>query len=73
MREYAGIHDAPDPDPGPCSPFSLPKGRGAAWQVAEEALLGPSGERLERLPGHLAYWFGWFNFFPDSEVYSVEP
>ena len=46
---------------------------GAAWQVTEEALLGPNGERLERLPGHLAYWFGWFNFFPDSEVYSVEP
>ena len=46
---------------------------GAVWQVTEEALLGPGGERLERLPGHLAYWFGWFNFFPDSEVYSVDP
>jgi len=46
---------------------------GAVWQVTEVALLGPGGERLERLPGHLAYWFGWFNFFPDSEVYSVDP
>ena len=54
-------------------PQALLDESGTAWQVAEEALLGPSGERLERLPGHLAYWFGWFNFFPDSEVYSVEP
>ena len=46
---------------------------GAVWQVTEDALLGPGGKRLERLPGHLAYWFGWFNFFPDSTVYSVEP
>ena len=54
-------------------PQTLLDGSGAVWQVTEDALLGPSGERLERLPGHLAYWFGWFNFFPDSTVYPVEP
>ena len=54
-------------------PQTLRDESGAVWQVTEDALLGPSGERLERLPGHLAYWFGWFNFFPESEVYSVEP
>ena len=54
-------------------PQALVDQSGAVWQVTEDALLGPSGERFERLPGHLAYWFGWFNFFPDSTVYPVEP
>lgn len=44
---------------------------GAEWQVTEEALLGPNGEQLPRQAGHLAYWFGWFAFFPGTEVYSA--
>ena len=40
------------------------------WQVTEEALIGPGGERLERLDGHLAYWFGWFAFYPRTELYE---
>lgn len=40
------------------------------WQVTESALIGPNGEELERLPGHLAYWFGWFAFFPNTLVYG---
>lgn len=45
--------------------------RSNPWRVTEEALLGPNGERLERIPGHLAYWFGWFAFFPDTLVYGL--
>ena len=37
--------------------------RGAAWSVTEEALVGPDGQRLTRLPGHLAYWFAWQGYF----------
>ncbi|NIT79520.1 MAG: DUF3179 domain-containing protein, partial [Thermoplasmata archaeon] len=44
---------------------------GRSWRVTEEALVGPTGEQLPRIPGHLAYWFGWFAFFPQTEVYSV--
>lgn len=33
------------------------------WQVTEAALVGPSGETLPRLPGHLAYWFAWVGNF----------
>ncbi len=44
---------------------------GQSWQVAEDALIGPGGERLERLGGHLAYWFGWFSYFPKTEVYRA--
>ena len=32
------------------------------WRVEEDALTGPGGERLERLGGHIAYWFAWTNF-----------
>ncbi len=42
--------------------------QGRVWQITEAALVGPNGETLERLPGHLAYWFGWFAFFPTTEV-----
>lgn len=44
---------------------------GTVWTVTEEALVGPDGRELARLPGHLAYWFGWFNFYPRTEVYSA--
>jgi hypothetical protein len=33
------------------------------WWVTEEALLGPSGRSLPRLPGHVAYWFAWSGYF----------
>jgi hypothetical protein len=32
---------------------------GQAWAVTEDALIGPDGTRLPRLPGHVAYWFAW--------------
>jgi hypothetical protein len=43
---------------------------GNNWQVTEGALLGPDGENLPRLGGHLAYWFGWFAFFPKTLIYK---
>ncbi len=43
---------------------------GSAWQITEEALIGPGGEELHRLGGHLAYWFGWYAFFPNTSVYG---
>jgi hypothetical protein len=47
---------------------------GRSWQVSEEALTGPDEQTLARLDGHLAYWFGWFAFFPNSQVYyGVDP
>ncbi|MEM9045206.1 MAG: DUF3179 domain-containing protein [Pseudomonadota bacterium] len=29
------------------------------WTVTEEALIGPAGEKLPRVAGHIAYWFAW--------------
>ncbi|MCI0875106.1 MAG: DUF3179 domain-containing protein, partial [Chloroflexi bacterium] len=47
--------------------------RGAEWKVTEGGLLGPKGEIAPRVNGHLAYWFGWFAFFPNTLVYGNEP
>ena len=35
---------------------------GEIWRVEEEALVGANGDRLPRLPGHIAYWFAWSGF-----------
>lgn len=41
-------------------------GPGGTWTVEEDALVGPAGERLRRLGGHVAYWFAFQNFRPDG-------
>ena len=38
------------------------------WQITETALVGPNGEQLSRLPGHVAYWFAWSNFIEDADI-----
>jgi len=44
---------------------------GEVWQVQEEHLVNPhGGERLPRLGGHVSYWFGWYAFYPKTEVYT---
>ncbi len=67
VRAYArGGHTfRPGPEPG-----SLIDEAGRAWRVSEAALVGPEGERAPRLGGHLAYWFGWYAFFPHTLVYG---
>ena len=44
---------------------------GRSWQLTEAALIADDGERLPRIGGHLAFWFGWFGFYPDTEVYGT--
>ncbi|MBZ0292459.1 MAG: DUF3179 domain-containing protein, partial [Anaerolineae bacterium] len=44
--------------------------QGDVWTVTENALIGPDDTRLERLGGHLAFWFGWYSFYPDTLVYE---
>ncbi len=29
------------------------------WQITESALLGPNGQQLSRIAGHVSYWFAW--------------
>lgn len=43
-------------------------GDGYRWAVEEDALVGPEGERLERLPAHRAFWFGWYAQYPETRL-----
>lgn len=57
----------PGSDPGTVLDSS-----GRPWEITEAALVGPGGERAPRLSGHLAYWFGWYAFFPQTQVYQTQ-
>jgi hypothetical protein len=42
------------------------------WRITEENLAPPaatSEKPLPRLPGHAAYWFAWYGFHPQTEVW----
>jgi uncharacterized protein DUF3179 len=41
---------------------------GEDWRVEESGLVGPRGERLARLPGHIAYWFAWQGFIEGAPL-----
>ncbi len=47
---------------------------GREWQIGEASLTLADGSEppLERLPGHRAFWFGWFGFYPSTEVWGTE-
>ena len=46
---------------------------GSSWWIGEEGLAREGGrggvEFLPRVPGHVAFWFGWYAFYPDTAVY----
>ena len=46
---------------------------GEPWRVEESALIGPGGERLERLPGHVGYWFAWQSFVDGAPLAGTGP
>lgn len=60
---------------GPGEGGELRDDGGGRWRVEEEALVplgsDPGAPPLPRLPGHQAFWFGWYSFFPESEVYGA--
>ena len=44
---------------------------GAVWEAQEEALIAEDGRRLERVAGHVAYWFAWDGYLGDgAELYA---
>ncbi len=46
--------------------------RGTRWRVTEQALVETGGPEtvLDRIPGHVSYWFGWYAFNPRTLVYG---
>ncbi len=63
LRGAHSFSPAPDRD-------TLLDEQGNTWQVTEDALLGPDSQTAPRLGGHLAYWFGWYAFFPKTQLYK---
>ncbi len=57
-RQFSAAKDNPD----------IVQADGRDWRITEEALIPSEGEPLERLAGHIAYWFAWQNFKPRAEV-----
>ena len=43
---------------------------GGTWQVTEGFLVNTAdeSEKLARIPTHMSFWFGWFQFHPDTEL-----
>ena len=47
---------------------------GQSWRLEEDALV-PADEAIEslpRLPSRNSYWFGWYSFYPSTEVYGQD-
>ncbi len=57
------------PDEGPLR--QLHAENGSSWWIGEEGLAreGEGSELLPRIPGHVAFWFGWYAFYPETAVY----
>ena len=51
---------------------SLISADGRGWQITEAALISEDSQQLQRIGGHLAFWFGWFGFYPDTLVYGAD-
>jgi len=47
-------------------------GPGGIWETTEDALIGPNGQHLPRVPGHVSYWFAWDGYLgAGSELYEA--
>ena len=47
---------------------------GKRWRLEEDGLVQTeeATERLPRLPSRNSYWFGWYGFYPSTEVYGQD-
>jgi hypothetical protein len=55
--------------PSSASAEHLRDAQGGQWRLEESALVAPDGRRHDRLPGHLSFWFGWYAFHPQTELW----
>ena len=53
-------------------PHTIVDSDGGTWRVTEEFLVNAADEShtLARIPTHMSFWFGWFQFHPDTELYT---
>ncbi len=43
------------------------------WTLTEKALVAEDGKTLDRLPGHIAYWFAWQGYKPKADFTASAP
>ena len=58
----------------PGLPSELVDSGGVKWQVTEDYLVSTAdpSQKLKRLPTHMSFWFGWYQFHPDTQIYSPD-
>jgi hypothetical protein len=43
------------------------------WKITEDVLIGPNGETLSRVAGHMAFWFAWDGYLgQNSSLYGTK-
>lgn len=62
------VYEAGDKTFVALTPTGVKTQKGDDWRLTEAALLGPNDERLNRLPAHRAFWFGWHAAYPETEL-----
>lgn len=56
------------------TPAEVRDAEGRIWNVTEESLepsFDATHRGFRRVPGHIAFWFGWFGFYPETEVWGA--
>lgn len=64
---------APDDDGGHRGiPSVIVDADGVTWQVTDEFLVNTAdeSEKLARIPTHMLFWFAWYQFHTDTELYA---
>ena len=56
----------------PVVPQTIVDEDGQVWKVSDAGLTGPDGETLGRLPSYVSFWFGWYAFHPDTQLYEMK-
>ena len=61
-----------DGEAGPGIPSVVADAGGVTWRVTEDFLVNEADEtqKLARIPTHMSFWFGWFQFHPDTGLYA---
>ncbi len=65
----------PEADDPNMAPTTLVDESGAHWQVTESGLVNAADPSavFPRIPSLTSFWFGWFQYHPDTEVYRHAP
>ena len=64
----------PEDDDPDLAPAELLDESGTRWTVTETGLVAEAdtSQRLARIPSITSFWFGWFQYHPDTEIYEYE-